>query len=665
MRRILGSQLGIALAIITHVLLAADTIHALTRTWDRGSGIGGLYSSDSHWLPAGVPRPEDDVLFNDSSATQIEIVFIQDHTATDLFIDDGDIKFVGSGTRNYNLNSVRIDESAELSLGNAFANAPNRFLLNVANNVEVTGDLTLLDGARVTAELVNLDSTSFSTPAELTLSGQNASGDPSLLDIAELSIGDNRRGNVRVEGGAAALIGNLEMERGEIVVTGVGSNGASSSITLEQDVSFGFLGNGGVQVLQGAVFDTQAVSLGNNTPILVDGKSVLGVRSRWNVAGTLSATTSDIVISGGAEFISGSTTMISGDIQVTGLGTTWTTSGLFEFKLGSLEITGGASVSSENAHLGRTGNGSALVTGGTIPSAVTIWANTGNVSVGGDSAAGDNGIGLLDLSGMARVEIGGTLKVFDLGTINVGSSSSLVVNRIENTSGGAFNFLGGSLQTVQFVGNLTNQGGALTPGGEAAGFMNIEGDYNQAAGSVLALDVGGTNPGGTHDFVTVIGEAQIDGLLELSLIDGFIPDATDELAIFSTTDGLFGSFDNIASGQRLETIDGTGSFLVSYGSGSAFNENRIVLSNFQQILRSDFNFDAAVDGDDFLIWQRNSSVGSLSDWQTNYGTQAAALKIATTVPEPRTVILLAAIPYFLSLWRCGRLQPLPTGKKMS
>jgi hypothetical protein len=46
----------------------------------------------------------------------------------------------------------------------------------------------------------------------------------------------------------------------------------------------------------------------------------------------------------------------------------------------------------------------------------------------------------------------------------------------------------------------------------------------------------------------------------------------------------------------------------------------------------DFDGDGDVDGRDFLIWQRNPSVGDLADWQANYG--AGTLSEVTAVPEP-------------------------------
>jgi hypothetical protein len=61
----------------------------------------------------------------------------------------------------------------------------------------------------------------------------------------------------------------------------------------------------------------------------------------------------------------------------------------------------------------------------------------------------------------------------------------------------------------------------------------------------------------------------------------------------------------------------------------------------------DFDSDGDVDGRDFLVWQRNPSVGDLGDWQTNYGAGALmssmsypATEVASPVPEPSAFVLV-------------------------
>ncbi len=55
----------------------------------------------------------------------------------------------------------------------------------------------------------------------------------------------------------------------------------------------------------------------------------------------------------------------------------------------------------------------------------------------------------------------------------------------------------------------------------------------------------------------------------------------------------------------------------------------------------DFDGDGDVDGSDFLVWQRNPSVGNLSDWQANYGLPLTG--VTTAVPEPGSLVLTMLI----------------------
>lgn len=56
----------------------------------------------------------------------------------------------------------------------------------------------------------------------------------------------------------------------------------------------------------------------------------------------------------------------------------------------------------------------------------------------------------------------------------------------------------------------------------------------------------------------------------------------------------------------------------------------------------DFNNDGSVDGEDFLRWQSDPSVGDLSDWQTNYGSPPATAVRAIPEPSSAGLALLAA-----------------------
>ncbi len=63
----------------------------------------------------------------------------------------------------------------------------------------------------------------------------------------------------------------------------------------------------------------------------------------------------------------------------------------------------------------------------------------------------------------------------------------------------------------------------------------------------------------------------------------------------------------------------------------------------------DFDSDGDVDGRDLLVWQRNRSVGSLSDWQANYGVGVLSASIA--IPEPAGALLLLGFGALFSNYR--------------
>jgi hypothetical protein len=57
--------------------------------------------------------------------------------------------------------------------------------------------------------------------------------------------------------------------------------------------------------------------------------------------------------------------------------------------------------------------------------------------------------------------------------------------------------------------------------------------------------------------------------------------ATDIFTLLTADDILAGAFGNVASGSRLDTGDGFGTFLVHYGAGSSFGANNLVLTDFR------------------------------------------------------------------------------------
>jgi hypothetical protein len=106
-----------------------------------------------------------------------------------------------------------------------------------------------------------------------------------------------------------------------------------------------------------------------------------------------------------------------------------------------------------------------------------------------------------------------------------------------------------------------------------------------------------------------------------------------------TSDQLFDLFE--AAMQNETLWDSTASGAVFLGSEQnilSLGSMDWSLSDVTAALPGDFDIDGDVDGRDFLTWQRDTSVGALSDWQTYYGT-GSLLAETVAIPEPGSIVL--------------------------
>ncbi len=178
-----------------------------------------------------------------------------------------------------------------------------------------------------------------------------------------------------------------------------------------------------------------------------------------------------------------------------------------------------------------------------------------------------------------------------------------------------------------------------TPGMERV--LTITGNYQHSVGAALQKEIAG---GTTLNKLVVTGTAQLLGDLSISLASGFVPQASQTFSILGAGT-LVGQFANAAAGARLPVANGRGSFEIDYD----YANGRVLLSNFLAGIAGDFDGDGDVDGRDFLVWQRNPSVGNLADWQLNYG-MSTLTATSTAVPEPGAW-LLAVVAIFVHATR--------------
>ncbi|MDC0936429.1 autotransporter-associated beta strand repeat-containing protein [Pirellulales bacterium] len=183
------------------------------------------------------------------------------------------------------------------------------------------------------------------------------------------------------------------------------------------------------------------------------------------------------------------------------------------------------------------------------------------------------GAGALRLSA-ANSYTGGT--IVSQGTLlasnATGSATGSGMVIVQNTG-----LLGG---TGSVAGGVTvESGGAVAPG-ESAGTLTVD-SIDFQSGSSFSVEVGGTAPGSGHDVLSVTNAAMLGGSIDVLLINNFVDTITNSDTFSVLNAGaLSGVFSSAANGQRVNTADASGSFLINYGPNSAFGADDVVLSNF-------------------------------------------------------------------------------------
>jgi len=199
--------------------------------------------------------------------------------------------------------------------------------------------------------------------------------------------------------------------------------------------------------LGGNIYNTiQAVSIGRlagNNGLLTVSNGTFDVGGQLIVAeygtGTLVLDNNVTVNSGDGNvgFVAGS----NGTVLLSGSGSSWHNSGtLYSGRrgTGNINVSNGADLTSATSTLGLTsGNGTI-----TIDGVGSTWINSGSVYIGGSSTAA-GGTGVVDVQNNGVVDVGGTVKLWSGGTLNLDGGTLNTVNF--DASEGAFNFDDGTL----------------------------------------------------------------------------------------------------------------------------------------------------------------------------------------------------------------------------
>lgn len=570
-------------------------------------------------------------------------------------------------------------------------NAANRLYVGVSG----TGTLNIAAGAAVHDDqgLVGL---SEGGVGEVAVQGEGSLWNSSTL----LLVGNYGMGTLTVTGGAdvqsdSAIIGGRVPGTGHVTVDGPGSLlsvAEELTVALEGEGTLEITGGGKVSTFSGKIGvaseGTGDSGLNGTGRVLVDGAGSLWQstgaifigRSRGGGDATLEIT------DGGKVQVTAHSIINKGLLKVDGAGSLWTNNDQLVIgndAQGAVEITAGGTVSNRGAIVGfRSPSGvdsqGTVTVGSAVAGAVSTWQIEGQLGVGYDFVSLHN-------SGVGKVFIqpGGAVTVTQDTSVSFGDlltleGGTLTAQRIRFPDGGSdanFQWTSGTLHVIEFDGSLINLGGVLAP----ANTTDVDGNYTQLAGATLDIGIGGVVQAAQHDFVHVTANAILGGDLDLTLLGGFVPAVTDTFTVLQADLNIFNSFANVTSGQRLDTTDGHGSFIVNYGAGSPFDPKRIVLSNFLpdgEFAEADFDRDGDVDRDDLLQWQGDYALNDDSNadgdadsdgadfliWQQQLGAGSSSTA-GGAIPEPATASpLILAISVLAPAMRLRQkpLDPAPS-----
>jgi T5SS/PEP-CTERM-associated repeat protein len=484
------------------------------------------------------------------------------------------------------------------------------------------GSLTIEAGGQVSNEDSYLGSASGSTGIA-TITGAGSKWTSS----SQLYVGSSGSGTLTIEAGGQVsngfgYIGDNSGSTGTATVTGAGSKwtnhasleiGRSGSGTLT--VTDGgeveatqlyasisdLIGNGTISATKGAVLDAdlmfdathgtqQDLPFGSGGTLTVNWNSgTLGVGYKQEGSLTVSDGVEVLTEFGHLGYRSGST----GTATVTGAGSKWTNSISLTVGegggSGTLTIEGGGQVTTVEGFLGR-GNASTCSGTATVTGVGSQWTNSDSFFVG------------YTHGGTLTIEAGGQVSNTTgyLGRDSDSTGTAAVTGVSSKWTSDGYLYVG-----YDGSGSLTISGGGLVTAGALAIDTDSDGDsfINMATGGMLAL----------------FGNAD-DSLSQfLSLVDG-----TDAIRHWDAT---------LADWSPLTAATYGEDYTLSY-----LTEGDLAGYTLLTVGRvGDFDNDDDIDGRDLLAWQRNPSLGSLNDWQDQYGNESLAA--ATVVPEPGSLSL--------------------------
>ena len=534
------------------------------------------------------------------------------------------LQIIGSGAVTFTNNGTLREAGGELQLldlnvmGGTLAAAGDQVhaISSTFTNVTNGGDLILSAGSQ------NTFVGSFTNNGQIAFAGNGSSSTTLLLDgnvtlagtgtIALDSFGTDSIyttifGDTLTIGSGLTISGSGEIGNGQTTIINNGTLIATQANPLQ------IIGSGGVTftnngTLREAGGELQLLDLNvMGGTLAAAGDQVHAISSTF----TNVTNTGDLILSAGSQNTFAGTFTNNGQVTFGGNGSSSTTlllgGNVTLAGTGTLALDSFGTDSIYTTIFGDTltiGSGLTITGSGDIGNAQTQIVNNGTIVAANPVALTlDPGSSPLINNGTIKTQNGGMLHfqgpVTSSGTVDIANGALVATGAYSQTAG---NFLlsGGTVQANQplnIQAGLLNGWGTITGGiinsatfrpGLGIGGLVVNGNISLLTASTLSFQLGGLTQGSQYGYLNVNGSVGLGGQLMLSFVNGFenSVSSSDNFTVLTAT-GVSGRFTNIATGGRLDTSDGFGSFQVDY-SGT-----QILLSNFMPSEGNFLNFAGA------------------------------------------------------------------------
>jgi autotransporter-associated beta strand protein len=271
---------------------------------------------------------------------------------------------------------------------------------------------------------------------------------------------------------------------------------------------------------------------------------------------------------------------------------------------------------------GRFSLGASLLTVGNLNTSTTV---SGNITDDGGGYIGATG-GQLTKVGTGTLTLSGANTYTGLTTVAAGA---MALNG--SVAGDALVKFGATLSgSANVAGTLNCDGTCII--GNSPGTYTL-GGLNLASTATLEYELGATRD---HIVVTNNGNVTLGGILNISLLDGFIP--TEPMSLF---EGAIGSITGAFSAVNAPVFNGQ-------ILGVVYGTNQVTLQVVDAVLPpGDYNQNGIVDAADYVVWRKGLGTTYTLDhyntWRVNFGQTAGSGSGASAnaaVPEPSSASLM-------------------------